>query len=387
MISLIDPIDLTQRLIRCRSVTPADEGALQIVRDELSAMGFTIHDLRFEGDGSYPVDNIFARLGTESPHVCFLGHTDVVPPGRESDWTHPPFAAEIHDGILYGRGAADMKSGVAAAIAGASRYLAEHPNFKGSISLLITGDEEADSVNGTEKVIKWMEENGQVPDLALVAEPSNASEMGQTMRVGRRGSFHADLFITGKQGHSAYPDRFINPVEKMVKLLYALINLKLDDGSELMPPSHIAITTADTGNPARNVVAARSSAHINVRFNDLWSPSALEAKLRAALDSVGESYEMVSSCKADSFMTSSLKWADLVARSAEKVCGSRPAYDTGGGTSDGRFIAHLCPVVEYGVITETNHQVDERMRVSDIESLTETYKEVLADLFSSNSFA
>lgn len=383
---MIDPIELTQRLIRCRSVTPADEGALQIVRDELSAMGFTIHDLRFDGDNSYPVDNVFARLGTEAPHVCFLGHTDVVPPGRESDWTHPPFAAEIHDGVLYGRGAADMKSGVAAAIAGASRYLSEHKNFKGSISLLITGDEEADSVNGTEKVIKWMEENGQVPDLALVAEPSNASDMGQTMRVGRRGSFHADLFITGKQGHSAYPDRFINPVEKMVKLLYALINLKLDGGSELMPPSHIAITTADTGNPARNVVAARSSAHINVRFNDLWSPESLEAKLREALDSVGESYEMVSSCKADSFMTSSLDWADLVARSAEKICGTRPVYDTGGGTSDGRFIARLCPVVEYGVITETNHQVDERMRVSDIESLTATYKEVLNDLFSSNSF-
>lgn len=384
---MIDPIELTQRLIRCRSVTPADEGALQIVRDELSSMGFTIYDLRFEGDGSYPVDNVFARLGTESPHVCFLGHTDVVPPGRESDWTHPPFAAEIHDGVLYGRGAADMKSGVAAAIAGASRYLAEHKNFKGSISLLITGDEEADSVNGTEKVIKWMEENGQVPDLALVAEPSNASEMGQTMRVGRRGSFHADLFIIGKQGHSAYPDRFINPVEKMIRLLYALINVKLDSGSELMPPSHIAITTADTGNPARNVVAARSSAHINVRFNDLWSPSTLEAKLRETLDSVGETYDLVCSCKADSFMTSSLEWADLVARSAEKIAGSRPVYDTGGGTSDGRFIARLCPVVEYGVITETNHQVDERMKVADIESLTATYKEVLKDLFSSNSFS
>lgn len=377
----LDPIDLTQRLIRCRSVTPADEGALGIVEDELAALGFTIHKLRFEGDNSYPVDNIFARLGTSAPHVCFLGHTDVVPPGRESDWTYPPFAAEIHDGILYGRGAADMKSGVAAAIAGASRFLADHKDFKGSISLLITGDEEADSVNGTEKVIHWMEENGQVPDFALVAEPSNASEMGQTMRVGRRGSYHADIFVTGKQGHSAYPDRYINPVEKLVKLLHAIIQVKLDNGSDLMPPSHFVITTADTGNPARNVVAARASAHINARFNDLWSYETLDKKLREILDAVGETYELVSSCKADSFMTSSFEWADLVASAAEKICGSKPAYDTGGGTSDGRFIARLCPVVEYGVIVETNHQVDERMRVSDIESLTATYAEVLRDLF------
>lgn len=379
---MIDPVELTQRLIRCRSVTPADDGALNIVEDELSKAGFTIYKLPFEGDGSYPVDNIFARIGETSPHICFLGHTDVVPPGDETDWTYPPFAAEIHDGILYGRGAADMKSGVAASISAACNFLSEHKNFKGSISLLITGDEEADSVNGTEKVIKWMEANGHVPDFALVAEPSNAAEMGETMRVGRRGSYHADIFVTGKQGHSAYPDRYINPVEKIVKLLHALIHLELDKGSELMPPSHIAITTADTGNVARNVVPARSCAHINIRFNDLWSPETLEAKIRETLDATGETYELVSSCKADSFMTSSLDWADLVASAAEKICGSRPAYDTGGGTSDGRFIAPLCPVVEYGVITETNHQVDERMRVSDIQSLTDTYVQVLKDLFS-----
>ena len=379
---MIDPVELTQRLIRCRSVTPADDGALKIVEDALFSMGFSIHRLRFDGDGSYPVDNIFARIGMQKPHICFLGHTDVVPPGAESDWTYPPFAAEIHDGILYGRGAADMKSGVAASIAAVSRFLIRNPEFKGSISLLITGDEEADSINGTEKVIRWMEENNQVPDFALVAEPSNASEMGQTMRVGRRGSFHADLFVTGKQGHSAYPDRFINPVEKMVRLLFPLLDLKLDDGSDLMPPSHIAITTADTGNPARNVVAARASAHINIRFNDLWTPQALEKKLRETLDATAQSYELVCDCKADSFMTSSLEWADLVAGAAEKTCGTRPAYDTGGGTSDGRFIARLCPVVEDGVITQTNHQVDEHMRVGDIESLTATYDHVLRDLFS-----
>lgn len=382
---MIDAVELTQRLIRCRSVTPADDGALAIVEKELESAGFTIHHLRFEGDGSYPVDNIFARIGETSPHICFLGHTDVVPPGRETDWTHPPFAAEIHDGILYGRGAADMKSGVAASIAAACNFLSEHKDFKGSISFLITGDEEADSINGTEKVIHWMEENNQVPDFALVAEPSNASEMGQTMRVGRRGSFHADLFVTGKQGHSAYPDRYINPVEKLIRLLYPVINLKLDEGSDLMPPSHIAITTADTGNPARNVVPARANAHINIRFNDGWSPETLEAKLRETLDQTGETYELVSSCKADSFMTSSLGWADLVAKAAEAVCGSRPAYDTGGGTSDGRFIARLCPVVEYGVITETNHQVDERMRVSDIKILAATYEEVLKEAFISQS--
>lgn len=379
---MIDVIDLTQRLIRCRSVTPADEGALQIVRDELSALGFEIHDLRFEGDNSYPVDNIYARLGKDAPHICFLGHTDVVPPGRESDWTHPPFAAEIHDGILYGRGAADMKSGVAASMAAASRFLNDHKDFKGSISFLITGDEEADSVNGTEKVVKWMEDHHEIPDYALVAEPSNAAEMGYTMRVGRRGSFHADLFVTGKQGHSAYPDRFVNPVDKLVKLLHALIQVKLDDGSDLMPPSHIAITTADTGNPARNVVAARANAHINIRFNDLWNPQNLEQKLRDTLDSVGEPYELVCDCKADSFMTSSLDWANIVATSVEKISDIRPEYDTGGGTSDGRFIAPLCPVVEYGVITATNHQVDEHMRVSDIETLTATYTEVLKNLFS-----
>ncbi len=381
---MIDPVDLTQRLIRCRSITPADDGALQIVADELQALGFEIHKLRFEGDGSYPVDNVFARIGTESPHICFLGHTDVVPPGHEPDWKYPPFAAEIHDGILYGRGAADMKSGVAAAMASASRFLEENKNFKGSISFLITGDEEADSINGSEKVIHWMEANGHVPDFALVAEPSNEFDMGETMRIGRRGSYHADLFVTGKQGHSAYPERFINPVEKMVKLLYAIVNTKLDSGSKHMPPSHIAITTADTGNKAKNVIAARASAHINSRFNDLWTSKTLDAKIRGVLDSVGESYELVSSCKAESFMTQSLDWADMVARAAEKISGTRPKYDTGGGTSDGRFIARLCPVVEYGVLRTTIHEVDEHTLVAHIESLTSTYVEVLKNLFQSN---
>lgn len=375
---VIDPVELTRALIRCKSVTPADDGALDIVANTLKESGFTIHELPFDGDGSYPVRNIFARIGNEAPHLCFLGHTDVVPPGNEADWSHPPFAAEIDDGILYGRGAADMKSGVACAIAAACNFIGQNTDFKGSISLLITGDEEADAVNGTIKVIQWMKENSQIPDAALVAEPSNPETMGQMMRVGRRGSYHADIIATGKQGHSAYPDRFINPIDKLVKLLAAVNAARLDNGTDLMPPSHIAVTNIHVGNMADNVVPARASAHINIRFNDSWTADKLTEKLHAILKASGEDYELAAQpCNAESFMSSSTAWMEIVAKAVEKISGTRPLFDTGGGTSDGRFIAPYCPVVEYGVITKTNHQVDENMKVADIETLAATYGEIL----------
>lgn len=375
---MIDPVKLTQDLIRCRSVTPADDGALDIVENTLRSAGFEITRLRFDSDGTYPVDNIFARIGNSAPHICFLGHTDVVPPGDENSWTHPPFAADIEDGILYGRGAADMKSGVATSIAAVYNFVKTNPDFQGSISFIITGDEEAESLNGTVKVVEWMKQNNQIPDMALVAEPSNPESMGQMMRVGRRGSYHADIIVTGKQGHSAYPDRFINPIDRLIKLLSAITAAKLDNGTDLMPPSHIAITNIDVGNKAQNVVPAKASAHLNIRFNSLWTAEKITAKLHEILSACSEAYELQAQpCNAESFMSSSQDWMNIVAAAVEKISGTKPKFDTGGGTSDGRFIAPYCPVVEYGVITETNHQVDERMKVSDIETLAATYTEIL----------
>jgi succinyl-diaminopimelate desuccinylase len=377
---VIDPVHLSQALIKCESVAPEDGGALDVVEETLSQAGFKIERLKFFDGGSYAVDNIFARFGTDAPHICFMGHTDVVPPGPLENWTHPPFDAVIKDGILYGRGAADMKTGVAASIAAAINFIRQN-KFKGSISFLITGDEEAESINGTIKVVEWMKQNNQLPDVALVCEPSNPEKMGQMMRVGRRGSLSATLTTRGIQGHSAYPDRFDNPIDKMVKLLSALINLHLDDGTELMPKSHIAVTSVDVGNKASNVVPAAATAKFNVRFNSIWNRETLEQKIREVLDRCEIPYEFTTRCNSLSFITDAPDWIKCVADSVEKISGTRPVLDTGGGTSDARFIAPYCPVVEYGVITATNHQIDEHMKVSDIETLEKTYREILARYF------
>lgn len=374
--SVIDPIALTQALIRCRSVTPADDGALDVIADALKPFGFEVFRLHFEEEGTAPIDNIFVRYGTGSPHICYLGHTDVVPAGDETEWRHPPFEGTVEGGILYGRGVADMKGCNAAFVAAVSRFFSEQKP-KGSISLLITGDEEAYAVNGTVKVVDWMRKNNQMPDVALVGEPSNASAMGQTMRVGRRGSISGTITVRGVQGHSAYPERANNPVPRLIRLLHALIDTKFDEGTEHFPATHLVVSSVDVGNTASNVIPSKATALFNSRFNSLWTPETLEAKFREVLDSTGEPYEMKLWCNAVSFITEEGPWTNLVADAVEKVSGTRPRADTGGGTSDARFIAPFCPTVEYGLLNATIHKTDEHTTLKDLEALTQTYHEIL----------
>jgi succinyl-diaminopimelate desuccinylase len=378
----IDPIRLTQDSVRCASVTPLDNGALQVLASPLRDMGFDVYELRFEEAGTDTIDNFFARLGKGGKHLCYLGHTDVVPAGRESDWTYPPFEPVIDNGILYGRGTADMKGGNAAFVAAVSEFLLERPDFSDSISLLITGDEEAKSINGTAKVIEWMKHNNHMPDVALVGEPSNFSKMGEVVRVGRRGSLTGHIVVEGKQGHSAYPERADNPIPKLIKLLSILEDEILDAGSSDFIPSKLVITTVDVGNTASNVIPARAEARFNIRFNSHWTAASLGDYLRALLDKADIVYTMTTRSTAQSFVTENHLWRDLVCQSIEKISGQYPKADTGGGTSDARFIAPYCPVVEYGLINATIHQVDEHVRVDDVYTLTQTYLEILRRYFS-----
>lgn len=378
---MIDPIALTQDSIRCKSVTPHDDGALNILANPLSEMGFVVHSLRFEDRGTPPIDNFFARLGSGGKHLCYMGHTDVVPVGRESDWTHAPFSAVIDDGKLYGRGASDMKGGNCAFVAAVSRFLNEHPDFKGSISCAITGDEEAKSINGTVKIIDWMQKNGHLPDVALVGEPSNPNHMGEIIRVGRRGSLSGKILVEGIQGHSAYPERSDNPIPHLIRLLSTLITEKLDDGTKDFPPSHIVISSIDVGNLAPNIIPARAEALFNIRFNDMWTAETLESHLRKILNAIHPNYKMNVWSNAKSFVTANHPWRDIVIDAVEKISGKKPIADTGGGTSDARFIASYCPVVEYGLINSTIHKVDEFASLDDIETLTKTYHEILKSYF------
>jgi succinyl-diaminopimelate desuccinylase len=377
----IDPVTLTQDSIRCASVTPLDNGALEVLASPLRNMGFKVHPLRFEEEGADPIDNFFARLGTTGKHLCYLGHTDVVPAGRESDWTYPPFEPVIDNGILYGRGSADMKGGNAAFVAAVAQFLNEYPDFSDSISLLITGDEEAKSINGTAKVIEWMKHNHHMPDVALVGEPSNFSKMGEVVRVGRRGSLTGHIVVEGKQGHSAYPERADNPIPKLIKLLSILEDEVLDTGSSDFIPSKLVITSVDVGNTASNVIPARAEARFNVRFNNHWTAATLDEHLRGILDKADMPYIMTTRSTAQSFVTANHPWRDIVCQSIEQVSGRYPQADTGGGTSDARFIAPYCPVVEYGLINATIHQVDEHVRIEDIYTLTRTYLEILKRFF------
>lgn len=379
---MIDPVELTQKLVRCPSITPLDAGALDVVVGTLEPMGFQVTRLRFQQEGSEPVDNIFARLGTEGSHLCFLGHTDVVPTGREEEWTHPPFAAEIADGKLYGRGTADMKGGVAAFVAAVSRFVAQNGVFKGSISLLITGDEEGMSVNGTIKVVEWMQQNGQIPDVALVGEPSNPHKMGEVIKVGRRGTWNGRLKVRGVQGHSAYPEKADNPVPKLVAMLHMLAQHKLDDGNEFFPPSHLVLSSVDVGNKAFNVIPASAEAMINIRYNNLWTPETLEAHIRSLLDQTGYSYDLDCWSFYTSFLAKGSEWRDMVASAVRDVSGLDPEFTTGGGASDACHIAPFCPVVEYGVVNHSIHKVDEYVKLGDLEELTETYLLVLRKYFS-----
>ena len=374
-----DPVPLAQALIRCRSVTPADDGALDVVQRALEPLGFACTRLVF-GPDDYRVDNLFARRGSGGPHLCYAGHTDVVPPGDASLWADDPLGGVLRDGVLFGRGACDMKGGIAAFIAGLTDHLAARPDHPGSISLLITGDEEARSVDGTAKVLDWMQANGHIPDMALVGEPTSRATLGDTIKIGRRGSLNAHIAVHGTQGHSAYPAKADNPIHRLVAALSPLLAAPLDNGSDFFPPTTLQVTGFDVGNAATNVIPAAARAMLNIRFNDHHSSATLTERLHAALRAAGCRYDLLAECSGESFLTRPGPFVHALSRAIARSTGQTPALDTGGGTSDARFIARYCPVAEFGAVGTSLLQVNEHAPVEELRRLAAAYHEILGEI-------
>ncbi|MCB1783759.1 MAG: succinyl-diaminopimelate desuccinylase [Alphaproteobacteria bacterium] len=374
-------VTLAKDLIACPSVTPEDAGAQVLLAKFLEQAGFTSTHLTF-GEGVQKTPNLFARIGNRGPHLCYGGHTDVVPPGPESKWTYGPFTPHIEDGILYGRGASDMKGSVAAFAAAAVSYIEKHGVPEGSISLLITGDEEGEADYGTVKVLEWLKQNNQIPDVALVGEPTNPDYLGQEVKIGRRGSLSGRLRVMGRQGHVAYPQRADNPMPRLIAMLSALQGIKWDEGTEFFPPTNFEITTVDVGNKASNVIPGEGNATFNIRFNDLWTHGSLQDKIRETLGQCGGAYEIIFTEGAHSFITQPGAWSETMVKAVEEVTGHKPAYTTNGGTSDARFFANYCPVVEFGGVNETVHRVDENAKVEDLQNLAKVFERLLEIYFS-----
>jgi succinyl-diaminopimelate desuccinylase len=382
--SAIDPVDLAQALIRCPSVTPADGGALAALEAVLKPLGFVCHRLTFEEAGTAPVDNLYARLGEAGPNFCFAGHTDVVPPGDTKLWKSDPFAAEIRDGTLYGRGAVDMKSAIAAFIAA----VAEHGTPKGSVSLLITGDEEGPTnVNGTRKMLTWLRERGEKLDHCIVGEPTSSATSGDVLKIGRRGSMTVRLVVRGTQGHVGYPHQANNPIPALAALVTKLSSWQLDNGTPHFDPSTLAFTTVDVGNPAANVIPAEARAVFNIRFNTEHSADTLLAHIRREADAIAAAAKVVIEMSEFTggvpFVTEPGSFTTLLTAAVTKITNGPPQFSTTGGTSDARFIKDHCPVVELGLPGGTMHKVDECVPVDEIHKLARIYRSVLDDYFAS----
>lgn len=375
----IDPIALAQALIRCPSVTPKDAGALDVLQQALEGLGFACQRLPF-GDGAERVDNLFAKLGSGSPHLMFAGHTDVVPEGDASAWENKPFSGDVKNGMLLGRGAADMKSAIAAFVAAVEAHIANNQTA-GSISFLITGDEEGDAYHGTQKVLAWLAEQGETIDHCLVGEPTSAATLGDTIKIGRRGSMTIRLTVTGREGHVAYPDRADNPIHHLLPVLARLAAHKLDDGTEFFSPSSLQITTVDVGNPTTNVIPGTVRATFNIRFNDLHTSKSLLAWIDGELAGIPVTVDKDVHISSDAFRTEPGPWTDLVKAAVIDSTGQTPEFTTGGGTSDARFIKNYCPVVECGLVGDTMHQVNERVPVKDVEALTRIYTAIIDRYF------
>jgi len=379
---IIAALDLCRALVRCRSVTPEDGGALGTLEAALKQAGFATQRLTFSEPGTPDIDNLYARFGKSAPFLVFAGHTDVVPAGEAAKWRFDPFSAELADGAVWGRGTADMKGGVAAFAAAACAFIARRGLRKGSIGFLITGDEEGPAINGTEKLLRWAYEKGERFDHCIVGEPTSAEVPGDTIKIGRRGCLNGTLIVAGRQGHAAYPERADNPIPKLMALLGALTAAPLDKGTPHFDASNLEIVSVDVGNPAFNVIPAEARARVNVRFNDLWTPETLAAELRRRLDSVGMKFTLEFERNAPAFLTTPDSFTKLVTDAVERKTGRRPGLSTSGGTSDARFIRAYCPVLEFGGIGATAHMVDEHVAVADIEALTEVYATILEDYFS-----
>ena len=388
MIPQQDPIALTQALVRCESVTPVEGGALTLLENVLQPAGFTCHRLTFTTPGTPDVENLYARIGNGGPHLCFAGHTDVVPPGRLDAWSVPPFAGEIRDGILYGRGAVDMKGGVACFVAAALDYLASQGSkFHGSLSFLITGDEEGPSINGTMKLLEWLRDRDEQISACLVGEPSNPEALGDEIKIGRRGSINAEVVVHGRQGHSAYPQKADNPIPKLARIIDRLSSIEIDSGTAHFQPSNLQTTVISAPNSASNVIPAEARAIFNVRYNDTWNRQTIEAWLReqvaAAAATLEARYDIDVSGTGDVFLTSPEgTLVEQLVAAIRTETGRTPALTTGGGTSDARFIKDLCPVVEFGPVNKTIHAVDEHVPVAELTQLTAIYRRFIEGYFS-----
>jgi succinyl-diaminopimelate desuccinylase len=385
-----DALSIARDLLRCPSVTPIDAGALGVLETRLKDAGFEVHRVTFSEMGTANVDNLYARIGTSAPHVTFAGHTDVVPPGDESAWTHGAFSGDVKDGFLYGRGAVDMKGGIACSLAAVLDYLADHggkprENGEGSISFLITGDEEAISVNGTAKLLKWAALRGEKFDHCVLGEPSNQETLGDCIKVGRRGSLSGTLYVDGLQGHVAYPHRAANPVPDISALIVALTSEPLDHGSAQFQASNLEFTSVDVGNSAFNVIPSQAQAKFNIRFNDHHTQESLrtliEARMTKAAGNRIRARIAWEPSNSNVFVTKPGAFTDLAIAAIEEVTGRRPELSTSGGTSDARFIVSYCPVIEFGLVGQTMHQIDERTPVADLEKLTKIYRGILDRYF------
>lgn len=381
-----DPVSNLAGLIRCPSVTPAEGGALALLETLLSPLGFEVDRVVATEDGTPDVENLYARLGTDGPHLMFAGHTDVVPVGDEAAWSHPPFAADIAGGEMFGRGAVDMKGGIACFVAAIARHIEKHGKPKGSVSFLITGDEEGPSINGTSKLLEWAAAKGERWDACVVGEPTNPNQLGDMIKIGRRGSLSGRITVQGVQGHAAYPHLADNPIRGMLQLTHALMDPPFDNGTDNFQPSNLEVTTIDTGNAATNVIPARATASFNIRFNDTWTAETLRAEIIRRLDAAAAdgalrpdrtpvNYEIVWADRPSHvFLTRNNALISSLSGAVAEVTGLEPKLSTTGGTSDARFIKDYCPVVEFGLVGQTMHMVDERVAVADLETLTRIYE-------------
>ena len=379
---MLDPASILSELIACPSVTPQDAGALGVVERHLRELGFTTHRVTFSAPNTPDIDNLYAKLGEGAPHLLFAGHTDVVPTGAPEAWKHPPFSGAAADGHIWGRGAVDMKGGIAAAIAAVAQVIAQHGTPKGAVSFLITGDEEGPAINGTVKLLEWALARGEVFDQCILGEPTNPRAMGEMIKIGRRGSLTGELVAEGRQGHVAYPHLADNPIPHLLRAMAALQATPLDHGTDAFDASNLEFTTVDVGNSAHNVIPAKAQARFNIRFNDLWTHASLAEELRRRVASADTTCQLTfHASNASAFLTKPGPFTTLFAEAVAAETGLQPKLSTTGGTSDARFIIKACPVLEFGLVGDTMHAINERVPVQDLATLTKIYARVVARYF------
>ena len=379
-----DPLELTSELIRCRSITPNNDGAIELLSEKLEKIGFNCEIIEFTEEGTEPIKNLWAQIGKKSPCLSFAGHTDVVPVADEDSWTSPPFEGRNDGNIIIGRGAADMKGSISSFVSAASNYLDEcSKEFKGSIAFIITGDEEGVAINGTCKLLEWMENKGHKFDDCIVGEPTNPNKLGEMIKIGRRGSTNITIKYNGKEGHVAYPDLADNPIPKLVKLLNELIKQPLDDGNEYFDASNLELTSIDTGNSATNVIPSSISASLNIRFNDTFDKNKIEKEIHNRLSKLGyDNFDVSFQHSGDSFITEPGKFVNDLEKIIKKHTDIKPILSTTGGTSDARFIKDYGRVVEFGLVGKSMHKIDEYSNNNDIVKLRDIYLDVLRNYFS-----